>query len=267
MTGATTVLVAGRRLPPTGARRPVRRLHARARRAHARRCSTAGPTRLIGLDRDAEALAVAADAAGRVRGDRVELVHADYRDLDEVLDAPRRAARSTACSPISACRRCSSTARGAASAFRRDEPLDMRMDRSAGATAADLVTGRREAELADAICRYGEERHSRRIARAIVERATEAPVATTGELATVVRRRRARRGPGSGSTRRRGRSRRCASGSTASSRGSTRSSGRPPGGWRAGGRLAVITFHSLEDRIVKHTFRALGGRRARVSGC
>src|SRR5207249_11279610 len=79
--------------------------------------------------------------------------------------------------------------------FQRDEPLDMRMDRTGGETAADLVAQSTERDLADAIFRYGEERFSRRIARAIVHARTEAPIVTTGRLAAVVRRAIPRRGP------------------------------------------------------------------------
>ena len=68
--------------------------------------------------------------------------------------------------------------------FQRDEPLDMRMDRTAGETAADLVAQSSERDLADAIFQYGEERFSRRIARALVEARREAPVDTTGRLAS-----------------------------------------------------------------------------------
>ena len=106
------------------------------------------------------------------------------------------------------------------------------------------------------IFQFGEERFSRRIARGIVEARRLAPIATTGQLAQIVRRAVPRRAT-SGSIRRRARFRRCASGSTASSRGSTRFSSSASQRLRAGARLAVITFHSLEDRIVKHTFRAL----------
>ena len=78
--------------------------------------------------------------------------------------------------------------------FRRDEPLDMRMDQTQGPTAADLLATVDESELADAIFQYGEERFSRRIARAIVEARRAAPIATTGQLAAIVRRAVPRRG-------------------------------------------------------------------------
>ena len=72
--------------------------------------------------------------------------------------------------------------------FRRDEPLDMRMDTTTGPTAADAIRDADERTLADVIYEFGEERHARRIARAIVEARTRTPIATTGQLADIVRR-------------------------------------------------------------------------------
>jgi 16S rRNA (cytosine1402-N4)-methyltransferase len=72
--------------------------------------------------------------------------------------------------------------------FQRDEPLDMRMDPTTGETAADLVARSSERDLADAIFTYGEERYSRRIARSLAAARREAPIATTGQLASIVRR-------------------------------------------------------------------------------
>src|SRR5206468_10495891 len=150
-------------------------------------------TRVIGLDRDLDALARAHDRLAPWR-DRVELVHADYRDLDPVLD--RRQVRlvdgTLADLGVSSLQ---FDAPGRGFSFQRDEPLDMRMDRSEGDTAADIVERASERELADAIFAYGEERFSRRIARAIVEARSESPVATTGRLAAIVRRAIPRRGP------------------------------------------------------------------------
>jgi 16S rRNA (cytosine1402-N4)-methyltransferase len=221
---------------------------------HTRALLEAGATRVIGLDRDRDALEVAA-ADLAAFGDRAELVHADYRSLAEVLAARGIEAIDGALADLGV----SSLqigAEGRGFSFRRDEPLDMRMDRTAGATAADVVNAMPEGELADMIFRFGEERHSRRIARAIVEARRRGPIATTGQLAATVRR------------------------------------AVPTHGWqridpatrtfqalriwvnrelegleeflrdvvtrlRGGSRVVVISFHSLEDRIVKHTFRAL----------
>jgi len=147
--------------------------------------------------------------------------------------------------------------------FQRDEPLDMRMDQSAGDTAADLVARSSERELADAIFQYGEERFSRRIARAIVDARRDTPVATTGRLASIVRR----------AIPRRGFARIDPATRTFQAlriwvnrelEGLDRFLEAAVRRLRAGARLVVITFHSLEDRIVKHTLRALASGDAGV---
>lgn len=139
--------------------------------------------------------------------------------------------------------------------FRFDGPLDMRMS-STGLTAADVVNTTEEAELADIIYTLGEERESRRIARAIVRAREEKPIATTAELADIVRR--VVRG-------------------TKGIDGATRTFQalrihvndelgeleRALAGAETllapGGRLLVVTFHSLEDRIVKQFFQSRSG--------
>src|SRR6476661_8404035 len=132
----------------------------------------------------------------------------------------------------------------------------MRMDRSGGDTAADLVARSTERELADAIFQYGEERFSRRIARAIVAAREEQTIATTGRLASIVRRAIPMRRPMRIDP---------ATRTFQALRiwvnreldGLDRFLETAVRRLRAGARLVVITFHSLEDRIVKHTFRAL----------
>jgi 16S rRNA (cytosine1402-N4)-methyltransferase len=132
----------------------------------------------------------------------------------------------------------------------------MRMDRSGGETAADFVATSDERELADAIFQYGEERYSRRIARAIVAARAQSPIATTGQLAAIVRRAIPRRGfmridPATRTFQAiRIWVNRELDGLDRFLEASVRR-------LRLGARLVVITFHSLEDRIVKHTFRAL----------
>lgn len=215
----------------------------------------AGASRVIGLDRDRTALAVAARTL-HDKLDRVEMVHADYRTLGDVLDA--RAIASVDGGILAdlgvSSMQLDEAARGFS--FRVDAPLDMRMDRDSGPSASEMLQVVDEVALADVIYQYGEERFSRRIARAIVRARETGPIATTGQLAAIVRR------------------------------------AVPTRGWQridpatrtfqalriwvnreldgldafirlavsrllAGARLAIIAFHSLEDRIVKHTFRAL----------
>jgi len=230
---------------------------------HARAILEAGATRLIGLDRDPDALAIARETLAPF-GDRVRLVHADYGAIDEVLDRERvdRIDGALADLGVSSLQ---FDAPGRGFSFQRDEPLDMRMDRSGGESAADLVARSTERELADAIFQYGEERFSRRIARAIVEARTGAPVQTTGQLASIVRRaiplRHSR--PGRRSMRIDPATRTFQAlriWVNQELEGLDRFLEAVVRRLRGGARLVVITFHSLEDRIVKHTLRALERR-------
>jgi len=221
---------------------------------HARALLEAGATRIIGLDRDRTALALARETLAPW-ADQVDLVHADYRALDAVLDA-RAIARIDGALADLGVSSMQFDAPGRGFSFQRDEPLDMRMDQSGGDTAADLIARAQERELADAIYTYGEERFSRRIARAIVEARGESPVTTTARLASIVRRAIPRRGP----TRIDPATRTFQALRIWVNReldGLDRFLESAARRLRAAARLVVITFHSLEDRIVKHTFRAL----------
>jgi 16S rRNA (cytosine1402-N4)-methyltransferase len=225
---------------------------------HSKALLEAGASRLIGVDRDPAAL-----EAARVTlapwADRVELVHADYRALDELLQQRGIELIDGALADLGvSSMQLEGTGRGFS--FQRDEPLDMRMDTTAGPTAADLVATTPEHELADAIFAFGEERFSRRIARSIVNARSEEPIVTTGRLAAIVRR----------AVPRRGYSRIDPATRTFQAlriwvnqelEGLDRFLESAAGRLRAGARLVVISFHSLEDRIVKHTFRALAGSR------
>ncbi|HEX9366191.1 MAG TPA: 16S rRNA (cytosine(1402)-N(4))-methyltransferase RsmH, partial [Vicinamibacterales bacterium] len=153
---------------------------------HSRALLEAGASRVLGVDRDRSALAIARETLA-VFGDRVELVHADYRELDRVLDARgiNQVAGILADLGVSSMQ---FDADGRGFSFRRDEPLDMRMDQSQGPSVAELLRDVDETELADVIYRFGEERASRRVARAIVHARRESPIETTGRLGAVVRR-------------------------------------------------------------------------------
>jgi len=225
---------------------------------HSKALLEAGATRVIGFDRDVDALA-RARATLAPWGERVDLVHADYRSLDDLLD--RRSVEfvdgALADLGVSSLQ---FDAEGRGFSFQRDEPLDMRMDATTGETAAAIVARASEQELADAIYAYGEERFSRRIARSIVTARREEPIATTGRLAAIVRRAVPRRGymridP--------------ATRTFQALRiwvnreldGLDRFIETAVRHLKAGARLVIISFHSLEDRIVKHTLRALEQRR------
>jgi 16S rRNA (cytosine1402-N4)-methyltransferase len=214
----------------------------------------AGATRVIGLDRDPDALGRAREALASWL-DRVDFAHADFRSLDTVLDRLGVPLVDGALADLGVSSM-QFDAPGRGFSFQRDEPLDMRMDRSGGETAADLVAASGERELADAIFQYGEERYSRRIARAIVDARRRSPIATTGQLAAIVRRAIPRRGfmridPATRTFQA------IRIWVNKELEGLDRFLEAAAHRLRLGARLVVVTFHSLEDRIVKHTFRAL----------
>ena len=221
---------------------------------HARALLEAGASRLIGLDRDLEALRLAREALVPY-GDRAELVHSDYRAMTEVLDSRGIGSVQGVLADLGV----SSLQLDAANrgfSFRRDEPLDMRMDTSSGSTAAEAVATADEQTLADVIYEFGEERHARRVARAIVAARQSAPIETTGRLAEVVR----RAVPRKGYTRIDPATRTFQAIRIWVNReldGLDTFLGAAVERLDRGGRIVVITFHSLEDRIVKHTLRAL----------
>ncbi|HWW87111.1 MAG TPA: 16S rRNA (cytosine(1402)-N(4))-methyltransferase RsmH [Vicinamibacterales bacterium] len=221
---------------------------------HSRALLEAGATRVIGFDRDLDAIAMAEQTLAPWR-DRVQLVHADFRSFADVLErlSISRVSGAVADLGVSSLQL---EAAGRGFSFQRDEPLDMRMDRTAGETAADLVARATQVELADAIFGFGEERFSRRIARAIVDARGHRPVATTGQLASIVRR----------VVPHRGRPRLDPATRTFQAlriwvnrelEGLDRFLEAAARRLEVSARLVVIAFHSLEDRIVKHTFRAL----------
>jgi 16S rRNA (cytosine1402-N4)-methyltransferase len=221
---------------------------------HAAAVLEAGATRLLGIDRDAEALEVAR-ARLAAWGDRVTFVHADYRQLPAVLDE-RGIDRVDGLLVDLGVSSFQLEGEGRGFSFQRDEALDMRMDRSQGPTAADLVASLPEEELADVIFQFGEERYSRRIARAIVEARRHEPVTTTSRLAAIVR----------GAIPRRGYSPIHPATRTFQAlrirvndelQGLDRFLEEGCRRLAPGGRVAVIAFHSLEDRVVKHTLRRL----------
>lgn len=217
--------------------------------------SMAEPGVLVGLDRDAEALAVCRERLSRF-GERVILIKGLFVDLRQHLERvgiPRTDGVLLDLGVSS--RQLDDPKRGFS--FQSDGPLDMRMDQSSGRTAADLVNTLPEAELADLIFQYGEERFSRRIARGIVHARTQRPLQTTQELVAVIK-------GAVPSAYRNGRIH-CATRTFQALRIAVNQEIETlepallsaVDVLRPGGRLAVISFHSLEDRIVKHTFRAL----------
>ena len=225
---------------------------------HAQAILTASPrTAVIGIDRDPDALAPAWNRLS-IFENRIQIVQANFESIASVLDRMgvtevRGVLADLGVSSLQLGR----SERGFS--FASDAPLDMRMDQGSGETAADLVNELSERELADLIFEFGEERGARKIARAISRMREREPLATTKQLADVVVR-----------------------------------ALNIPGRWRIhpatrtfqafriavndelkglerfipaaisrlvkGGRLAIISFHSLEDRIVKRSFLRESGR-------
>jgi len=213
----------------------------------------AADSRLIGLDRDPAALQEAAEILAPY-GDRVSLHHATFDQAAQVLQQLGIDGLDGMLLDLGVSSHQLDTPERGFS-FRHDAPLDMRMNPTVGVTAADVINQVDEAELVRIFFEYGEERYSRKIVRKIVAQRKESALTTTGELAELVRQ-------------------------------------AVPGGYRpskihpatrvfqalrihvndelgqlergvetgisllkSGGRLIVISFHSLEDRIVKHLFR------------
>ena len=213
--------------------------------------------RVIGFDRDAEAIELARQRLEPF-GERFRAIHSDYRRIKPVLRERDIESVAGLLADLGVSSFQFDTPERGFS-FRSESPLDMRMDRSRGETAADLINKLNEGELADLIFEYGEERASRRIARAIVAARAIEPVVTTGQLADLVIK-----------------------------------AVRKTGHWRIhpatrtfqalriavnreleeldqfvadaidllepNGRLVLITFHSLEDRIIKQSLRFQSGR-------
>lgn len=215
---------------------------------YARGLLEAGAARVVGIDRDPAVFAMAAPWAGR-HGERLRLVQGTFSDLDQIAGEPLDGVvLDLGVSSM----QIDQPDRGFS--FQKDGPLDMRMGQD-GPTAADVVNAATEARLADILYHYGEEHAARRIARAIV---AARPFTTTLELAATIEKCLPRQKPGQ-------------------SHPATRSFqalriavndefGQLEAGLAAaeralkpGGRLAVVTFHSLEDRVVKRFFQLRSG--------
>jgi 16S rRNA (cytosine1402-N4)-methyltransferase len=231
---------------------------------HAAALLRATDAHLLGLDRDATALAAAAANLAEF-GPRVTLRQADFAGLDAVLEQ----CGIPCVGAIVADLGMSSFALNDADrgfSFRLDGPLDMRMDRSQQLRAYDIVNEETESELARIIFEYGEDRASRRIARAIVEARRRRPIETTGELSSLVEGvlGRNRRG-GIHPATRTFQALRIAVNHELESLATLLDRG--PAHLQAGGRMIVLAYHSLEDRPVKQRFRDLarGGGFAAVT--
>ncbi len=209
-------------------------------------CAPGG--RLLGLDVDPQALALARETLAPY-GERATLVQASYETLAAQLSALGWDAVDGVVLDLGASSmQFDRPERGFS--FLQDGPLDMRFGPSAPTSAADLVNGLDESELADLIFRYGEERDSRKIARAIVR---ARPLHSTRELAAVIQAASPRRGDRIHPATRTFQALRIVVNEELAAVENTLP--QAVAALRSGGRLAVISFHSLEDRIVKDFLR------------
>jgi 16S rRNA (cytosine1402-N4)-methyltransferase len=233
--------------------------------------------RLLGIDRDPEALALARERLSPF-GERARLVEGEFHRLAELVAA----AHGGAAPPLSgvladlgvSSLQLDRAERGFS--FRREGPLDMRMGRS-DMTAADVVNRYPEADLERIVREYGEDRQARRIARALVAARRERPITTTGELAEVIR-----RAKGRPRQEERGGLGRLREGRVDPATrvfqalrievnrelaGLEELVEQAVGQLERDGRLVIISYHSLEDRIVKNELRDLArGEVDRVTG-
>jgi 16S rRNA (cytosine1402-N4)-methyltransferase len=210
-----------------------------------------GPAgRVIGLDQDPTMLD---RARGHLDGLPVTLVHANFDQLTAALASVGVTEIDGLLADLGfASDQVDAAERGLS--FQHDGPLDMRLDPTAGETAADLIARLSEYDLANVFYEFGEERHSRRVARKIVETRRQTPIRTTGQLADLVR---------SCVPREKGRhfdpATRVFQGLRIAVNDELGSLDRLlaqlPRVVKAGGRVGIISFHSLEDRRVKHAFR------------
>jgi len=208
---------------------------------------------IIGIDQDAEAIALASKRLARF-GSRVRIIHGNFRDLDQHLSDIEVNVMDGLLLDIGVSSlQLDLDERGFS--FRRDGPLDMRMDRTRPQTAADWIHTVTESELSDVIFRFGEERYARRIARAIVAARESDRIESTTQLADVIR----RSVPAKYDHRR-------LHPATRTFQAIRMFLNDELGALKAGldvgfehltigGTFVVISFHSLEDRIVKRFFR------------
>ena len=205
---------------------------------------------LIGIDQDAAAIAAAEERLGSVSC-RVSIVHDNFRNLDSILERLGSSAVDGVLFDLGVSSHQIDTAERGFS-YMHDAPLDMRMDERQSRTAEEIVNTYSEAELARIFHEYGEERWGKRIAAFIVEARQEAPIRTTAQLVDIICRavpKAVRRASNGHPAKRVFQAIRIEANDElgildASIRAAVRH-------LRPGGRIAVLTFHSLEDRIVK----------------
>lgn len=218
--------------------------------------STAPDGFLLGIDRDREILKLAGERLAAYAG-RFELAHGNFSELGAVLERAGKGPVNGVLLDLGiSSLQIDRPERGFS--FRADAPLDMRMDRTEGRTALDLVASAREEELARIIFEYGEEHRSRRIARAICLEREHAGALTTQRLAAAIAGAIGAGGPRGGRIHpatRTFQALRIAVNRELEALAEVLAA--IPGLLAPGGRACIISYHSLEDRAVKQAFRAL----------
>ena len=206
---------------------------------------------IIGLDRDEDAISAATENLADVVCD-VKIVRGNFGELDRILDDLNVDKLDGIIFDLGVSSHQIDTAERGFS-YMKDSPLDMRMDRRQSLTAYDVINTYDEARLAKIFREYGEERFSKRIAAAVCRARKTSPIDTTGELVRIIEHNVPRTKNGGHPAKRVFQAVRIeVNGELEILSGALKSAINR---LKVGGRLAVITFHSLEDRIVKDTFK------------
>ncbi len=221
--------------------------------------SVAGGCTLIGIDQDEDALEI---AKKRLDGYSVHLIKDNFSNMEEVINGlGYKEVDGILLDLGTSSLQLKAEKRGFS--FLMDEPLDMRMDKDNGLTAADIVNEYSEKDLADLLWQYGEERYSRRIARAIVAARTKDYIRTCIDLSRIVA-----RSAGKASSRKRRTRIHPATRTFQALRIEVNKElvklsmtmNTVSGLLKKKGRLCVLSYHSLEDRIVKHSFKDMANK-------
>lgn len=208
---------------------------------------------LIGIDRDEEAISAAREKLSRLRC-RVEIVHGNFSELDKILDELQIDKIDGAIFDLGvSSHQIDTAARGFS--YMHNAPLDMRMDRTKNFSAFDVINNYAEEKLVKIFSEYGEERFSKRIAKNIVGARKNSPIETTGELVKIIEKAVPKISDGGHPAKRVFQAVRIeVNHELEILSGAVNSAVKR---LNFGGRIAIITFHSLEDRIIKNTFKTL----------
>jgi len=208
---------------------------------------------LIGIDRDEEAISAAREKLSSLRC-RVEIVHGNFSELDKILDELQIEKIDGAIFDLGvSSHQIDTAARGFS--YMHNAPLDMRMDRTKNFSAFDVINNYAEEKLVKIFSEYGEERFSKRIAKNIVGARKNSPIETTGELVKIIEKAVPKISDGGHPAKRVFQAVRIeVNHELEILSGAVNSAVKR---LNFGGRIAIITFHSLEDRIIKNTFKTL----------